>query len=224
MLRKLGLGAALTALTCAVHAQDAKPLTYSSTVTPPAGLELVVNGGFEADRIAAGTWTTSNALTGWSGGSAGIELRNNVAGSAQEGLQYVELDTSKNSVMYQDLLGSSKLVSGPVQLSFWYSARPGTTADTNGLKVGFGTDLRTVMVPGNSSSANVWQQWQGTFNLTNSDVLMFLARGTSDSYGTSIDRVSVTPVPEVATSAQVALGLGAVAAWALRRARKATSR
>ena len=66
-----------------------------------ANANLVVNGSFEADAQAAGTWNIYDNLTGWTGGRLGVELRNNVAGAASEGVNYVELDTTGNSSIYQ---------------------------------------------------------------------------------------------------------------------------
>ena len=51
-----------------------------------ANANLVVNGSFEADAQAGGTWNIYDNLTGWTGGRLGVELRNNVAGAASEGV------------------------------------------------------------------------------------------------------------------------------------------
>lgn len=50
-----------------------------------AAVDLVTNGSFEIDSQASGTWNIYNSLTGWTG-SPNIELRNNVAGTAYEGV------------------------------------------------------------------------------------------------------------------------------------------
>lgn len=64
----------------------ATPMIASATV------DLVTNGSFEADSQASDTWNIYNSLTGWTG-SPNKELRNNVAGTAYEGGNFVELDT-----------------------------------------------------------------------------------------------------------------------------------
>jgi hypothetical protein len=92
-----------------------------------AAVDLVTNGSFEIDSQASGTWNIYNSLTGWTG-SPNIELRNNVAGTAYEGGNFIELDTYSNSSLSQLLVGAP----GLYQLSFWYSARPSTGA-TNDL-------------------------------------------------------------------------------------------
>jgi hypothetical protein len=60
-------------------------------------INLVSNGGFEATDQGNGSWNIYSNLPGWDGGVAGIELRNNVAGTAFEGKNFVELDTTRNS-------------------------------------------------------------------------------------------------------------------------------
>ncbi len=69
-----------------------------------------------------------------------------------------------------------------------------------------------------AASGNVW----GLQNLTvtgaaASTLLMFKAVGTSDSYGGSLDAVSVTAVPEPETYALLLAGLGAIGFVARRR-------
>lgn len=48
-------------------------------------IELITNGSFEQNRIGANSWTIKSALDGWNIGSKGVEVRNNVAGTAQNG-------------------------------------------------------------------------------------------------------------------------------------------
>lgn len=81
-----------------------------------ASVNLVVNGSFEDNLQAPGTWHIYNSLTGWTSGKYGIELRDNVAGKAKDGKNFVELDTTANSMMTQDIhIGNA----GQYQLSFF---------------------------------------------------------------------------------------------------------
>ena len=159
-------------------------------------------------------------LTGWTGGSNGIELRNKVAGEAQDRNNFVELDTTKNSTMYQTITGT-----GWVTLSFWYSARPNTGA-TNGLGYSLGTFSGSVLHGvSNSTSVNDWQQFTRVVNLGTSPTsleLKFYAEGPSDSYGGSIDNISVTSaVPEPESYVMLLAGMGLIGAVARRRQGKA---
>lgn len=184
------------------------------TVLSANASNIVTNGSFEADSQAAGTWSISTNLTGWTG-TPNIELRNNVSGTAQDGVNFVELDTYANSAMSQTVTGN-----GMYELSFWYSARPGVAAGSNGLSYSFGSLSGQVLQNVAGGSVNSWQHFTGLVNLSGSTVLTFAATGLSDSYGGSLDNVSVTAVPEPETFALMLAGLGIMGAVARRRKAK----
>lgn len=169
---------------------------------------LVTNGSFEANTQAAGTYGTYPNLVGWTG-VTDIELRNNLAGIAQNGVNFVELDTTKNMSMYQDITGG-----GLVTLSFWYMPRVGTASDT--LTFQLGTLSGDVL---STATAGGWHQYTGTADLGayGTHRLTFSAAGTSDGAGGSLDNVSVTAVPEPESYALMLAGLGLMGAVARRR-------
>lgn len=179
-------------------------------------VNLVNNGSFEAEIKANGQWSNYSSLTGWSAGARGVELRNNIAGSALDGSNFVELDTTGNSWISQTIA----TVAGQwYSLEFAYSNRAGVAAASNGLAWSFG-DASGIADPQALINGN--HQWQTGSALVqasgSSMVLRFEALGTSDSLGSSLDRVSVTSaVPEPESYALMLAGLGAMALVARRR-------
>lgn len=185
------------------------------------GADLVVNGSFEATTQSPGTWNVYNSLLGWTG-LPNIELRNNVAGTAYDGVNFVELDThgiGYNSAMKQTLTGAA----GLYQLSFWYSARPNTGL-TNDLQFTLDGSSPVTLLSGvsNNTSNHIWQNYTALFNFDGSGDLTFYAAGVFDTYGGSLDKISFTtaPIPEPETYAMMLAGLGLLGAMTRRRKQK----
>lgn len=182
---------------------------------------LVVNGSFEqvaaGNTQAAGTWGIYNGITGWTG-IPNIEVRDNVAGAAQHGSNYVELDTNNNSGMFQVITGA-----GWYNFSFWFSPRERVAAGSNGIGFNFGSLSGQVLTnTAGAASGNVWQQYTSQVYLNGPTALMFYGTGRSDSLGGSLDNVSVTAaVPEPESYAMMLAGLGLMGAIARRRKAKA---
>jgi len=182
---------------------------------------LVVNGSFEqvstTNAQPTGTWGIYSSIVGWTG-LPNIEVRDHAVGNAQDGSNFVELDTTNNSGMYQMVNGN-----GWYNLSFWFSARQGVAAGSNGIGFNFG-DLsgQVLTTVAGAPSGNVWQQYSGLVNLNGPTSLMFFAVGRSDSLGGSLDNVSVTAaIPEPESYAMMLAGLGLMGAIARRRKIKA---
>ena len=176
---------------------------------------LVTNGSFEANAMPTGSWSIYPTLTGWTG-TPNIELRNNVAGAAFDGVNYVELDTYSNSGMFQDIATTA---GAHYALSFAYSPRPGT-GNTNDINVLWNGSLVTPLAGSNGSGSHNWTVFNfdvvGGAGTTSR--LTFNAAGVSDSYGGSLDAVSLTSaVPEPETYALMLAGLGAMVFIGRRR-------
>ena len=181
---------------------------------------LLLNGSFEADAQGTGSWNIYSGLTGWTSGANGIELRDHVAGNAQDGSNYIELDTRSNSWLSQSFATVANAV---YTLSFYYSNRTNTAVATNGISFDLGGGA--VGAPGlavNNSSDNQWHLVNYNFTATGaSTTLTFAALGSSDSYGSSLDNVKVTAaIPEPQTYALMLAGIGAVWFMARRRNRR----
>lgn len=187
---------------------------FATPMIASAAVDLVTNGSFEVDSQASGTWNIYNSLTGWTG-SPNIELRNNIAGTAYEGSNFIELDTYSNSSLSQLLIGTP----GLYQLSFWYSARPGTGA-TNDLTFTVDGSAPVTVLNGvsNAGGDHNWLNYSTIVNFDGNGLLTFNASGISDSYGGSLDMVSFTsPIPESETYVMLLTGLGLLGFAARRK-------
>jgi MYXO-CTERM domain-containing protein len=178
-----------------------------------AAVNLVQDGSFESTVVGHGQWTTVPSTTGWTS-TNGIEVRYDIAGQAFAGNNFVELDTAGNSSISQSL---STVVGGHYLLSFYVQDRAGDAASTDGISY-------TVNGAGGAAIAGgvnaAWTEYTYAFMATGaSTVLTFDAEGTSDGYGSSLDKVSVSAVPEASSLAMLAAGLGLLG-LARRRAKK----
>ncbi len=149
---------------------------------------MIINGSFEDPKIGANSVKVFSSIPGWDS-TLGIEIRDNVAGSAYDGTQFVELDVNSNSSMVQGITTTNGTI---YELSFWYSPRP-QTIDTNDIKVFWNdSQLGQTLAGSNSDSVHHWVRY--TFNVRGTggvDRLRFAADGISDGGGGSLDAVSL---------------------------------
>lgn len=177
---------------------------------------LVVNGSFESVVInSSNRWDIFSNISGWTGGSAGIEVRNNAVGLARDGVNFVELDTTANSSMFQTVATQA---GQRYTLSFFYADRIGNSQPSNGLDWSLDGSHWNAVSSGTGGNSHDWKQLQFDFNATGATTLYFRATGTSDQLGTSLDQVSITTaVPEPQSAALLLGGLAALGFLARRR-------
>ncbi|MBB2486158.1 DUF642 domain-containing protein [Mitsuaria sp. WAJ17] len=193
-------------------------LSAASLLAQATPINLISNGSFESVSLAKGTWSTYGTLSGWTVGPQNVEVRNNVAGSAFAGLNFVELDTSRNSWISQAF---TTVVGQTYHLSFMWANRPDQVgANSNGIR------WQVAALDGvvGTNTITRWTQFDQDFVATSTSTTLRLgATGTSDGMGTSLDAVSVTQLPPAAKSTVPepgSLALLAMAAGSLFVARR----
>ncbi len=184
---------------------------------------LLVNGSFESTAQASGSWNVYNSVSGWTTTfGPGIEIRHNVAGTAQNGNNFVELDSHPNpgnSWMAQTFNSPG----ATLDVSYWYAARSGTVAATNGIEVWLnGLNVGGGFSPGNTGLGSItttWTLYTATLlGVAGSNTLEFRAVGTADTYGGSLDNVTVEAVPLPGSLGLLGAGLAALGFARRRRA------
>jgi hypothetical protein len=177
---------------------------------------ILVNGSFEQPGISSG-WTILSGMPGWQASAAGVEIRRNAVGTAQDGFIFVELDTTTNSAIWQNV---STQGGHDYVLSGYFSPRMGVALASNDVEVLWnGTRLTTLTGSGAGLNNHAWRQFSFTVRGTGTDQLRFAAAGTSDSLGGSLDNITLNAVPEPGSLALVLAALGAVGFAARRQKR-----
>jgi hypothetical protein len=162
-----------------------------------AGVNLVSNGSFEDPDISTGSWTVlyDGDLTNWEAGPAGVEVRDNVAGTAYDGDQFIELDTHNANNTNSSITQTLATTAGNMyELSFAYSGRISQSAETNAISVFWnGVMIDTVTAIGGAT--HNWLVYSFLVEGKGNDILTFAANGLADTLGGSLDAVSVSAVP-----------------------------
>ena len=196
------------------------PIVALLALPAVAQANLVVNGSFEDyTSVNAGTWSIFGSGHGWTTGNNGVEIRNAVAGSAEDGVRFAELDTTGNSWISQTIHTNANQL---MELSFSYAPRAGVSAASNKIHA-FWNNQSLGIFTGNGNTTTSWIDV--TFDVqadaSGFGVLKFAAIGTSDGYGGSLDNVSLNAVPEPESAALMFAGLGLLAAVSRRRQNRA---
>jgi len=190
-------------------------LLAAISVTGIRAANIVVNGSFENPVLPTGTYSLLSSIPGWTLASGpSIEIQNQVAGSQFDGQQFLELDSSGESSVYQDLETSP----GTYFLSFAFSPRP--TVAVNSIQVFWnGSLLDTVNASGTGLADTQWITHTYTVTATeNTTRLQFTGNGPSDSLGEYVDNVMVgSNVPEPASLLTVASACALLVACRIKR-------
>jgi hypothetical protein len=193
-----------------------------------ANASLITNGSFESNvGLTGSSWGVFSSIDGWyTSSGAGIEIQRSTVTPAQDGVQYVELDShgaNSNSSMSQDISGLN--VGSVYKLDFWYKARTTSTGD-NGINVSWGAtpDVSpfTYAFGVDGVAPMDWALVTGLLTATSSDMtLTFSAVGKQNTLGGFIDNVNLSSaVPEPSSLGLLALGLGLLGLGSRSRVRK----
>ena len=170
------------------------PFTIATSIAL-ANTNLVTNGSFEntnAVTANSGQWQLFSDIPHWDrSGYAKFEIQTNKLGliAAQDGMQYLELDSTSNYGIVQNIATQA---GKKYELSFYYSARIVGNNHTNKAEVKWNGNSLAVI----NSSAKGWTKYTFNVEATNANsVLEFIGRGSSDSVGALLDNVSLTEVP-----------------------------
>lgn len=183
---RLLLGAALAAAALTVA-------PTSAAAAPPKLRNVVVNGSFERPLVPVGTTHPFPAIRGWRlAFGPDIEIQDHLVGDAARGLQYVELDSDASSGIWQ------KVPTTPghlYRLQFFFSPRPGTSAAENVLVVHWRRlVLGRISADGRGLATADWRMYAFRVRAIRTSTRIELADGgISDSVGTLVDGVSLTP-------------------------------
>jgi Protein of unknown function (DUF642) len=160
---------------------------------PPRLPNMLTNGSFEHPTVAAGTSHPFASIPGWHlAYGPDIELQNHVAGAPAVGRQLAELDSDASSGIFQRVHTQAGCL---YRLQFFASARPGTARAENVLVVKWHRHvLARVVLDGRGRSQTEWHAYAFKVRATGRRTrLEFDDRGVSDSVGTYLDGVKVTP-------------------------------
>jgi hypothetical protein len=155
---------------------------------------IVVNGSFELPALSYGSWSPFPSIPGWSLASGpAIEVQNHVAGNPFDGNQFVELDSSAESAIFQDL---PTITGVQYYLSFAFSPRPGVPVNIMGVSWD-GSSVTTVSADGTGLLDTSWTVYSFTVTASSATTrLQFSGLGPSDQLGEYVDAVSVAQTPE----------------------------
>ncbi len=181
-----------------------------------ANANLIVNGGFEDNNVAAGNWAyfSSASVNGWEGDN--IEIWNQFSGVvAPEGQQHAELNAHPfDGSMFSIFQSFATVIGQTYDVSFFYSAR----VDSNEQ---FSFSAGTLAALLNDHVVGSWTQYTGSFVANSSLSTITFSTNDAGTYGNFLDDVVVTAKVNVVESNPLVMLLIGFAGLILIRRRKA---
>lgn len=177
--------------------------TNTKDLPPPpicaVGSNLLANASFESPTVTdnGGQWEIFGTVANWVISlSDGLELWNNLMGSASEGVQNAELDSNTSTQITQNV---ATIPGATYELRFDFSARPDadSAAENSVDALINGVTLMNATADGTDIAVNTWATHAQTFVAagTSTDV-SFKDIGTSNGLGSLIDNAVLCLVSE----------------------------
>jgi hypothetical protein len=165
-----------------------------AAAAPPPLPNLVRNGSFEHPLVRIHNSFPFASIPGWQlAFGPNIEIQNHVAGDPAVGNQFVELDSDASSGIYQRVPTRPHRL---YRIQFFFSPRPGTSAAENVLVVKWHRRVvATLTADGRGLTNTSWRLYAFKVRPSGGQTtrLEFDDAGISDSVGTYIDGVTVSP-------------------------------
>jgi hypothetical protein len=191
--------------------------------SPAMAGNIVINGSFEDPGFILNnsTWGQSNTLSGWkqlTGDKFEVQLAKKPGGSgafnqSYDGARYLELNANALGAVEQTL---ATIAGQSYALSFGYSGRSDAGGNSKA-EVYWGNTRIDIL---DAASNSGWKTFNYTLQASDSETALrfvSLEPTTNKSFGSYLDGVSVSAVPEPETYAMLLAGLGLMATIARRR-------
>ncbi|MBK7006396.1 MAG: choice-of-anchor C family protein [Burkholderiales bacterium] len=185
--------------------------------------ELVVNGGFESNTVLSGTFDTfynaTQGLTGWNIDFNSVDLVSSNYWDPAAGVNSLDLNGAKKSGISQIL---NTVAGQTYNLSFDLAGNFEGSPVIKKMSINIGPHgLYSFDTTGKSKHNMGWEHYTTTFVAQSSSTALSFVSNVPGAYGSALDNISVTAVPEPETYAMLLAGLGVMGAIARRRNNKA---
>ena len=216
--------------------QEIAVLAVSLLAASSAMANIVTNGSFEnltGFPLGSGSWGLSSTLFGWTqndGDKFEIQLAKNFQTSATgfynsfntsyDGAHYLELNANRLGVISQTL---TTVADQLYRLSFGYSGRSDSGTGRDSLLDVYWGGVKINPEVIDVSPTSGWHTFDYVLNAAGSSTeLRFVSRGPTSnaSYGSYLDGITVSAVPEPATIALMLAGLGMIGFTTRRQKQK----
>ncbi len=160
-----------------------------------AQANLIVNGGFEDNNVAAGNWAyfSSSSVNGWDGDN--IEIWDNFGGVvAPEGTQHAELNAHPfDGTVFSIFQSFATVIGQTYDVSFFYSARSSSSEQ-------FSFSAGSLAAILNDHVVGSWKQYTGSFVATGTSSTITFTSYDNSTVGNFLDDVVVTARANVVES------------------------